>query len=113
MQMKSTSAWVCFCGHENTSGGVCSAPKCFLDRRRLRTITQQAAQNQTRTISLYAELFGGGHKVQNKISAEFKSHHGGHKVHNKIRAEFKSQGFVAWEDEDGITWLAPCRHRNA
>ena len=52
-------------------------------------------------------------KVQNKISAEFKSHHGGHKVHNKISAEFKSQGFVAWEDEDGITWLAPCRHRNA
>ena len=24
------------------------------------------------------------HKVHNKISAEFKSHHGGHKVHNKI-----------------------------
>ena len=54
-----------------------------------------------------------GDRVQNKISAEFKSHHGGHKVHNKISAEFKSQGFVAWEDEDGITWLAPCRHRNA
>ena len=30
MQMNSTSAWVCFCGHENTSGGA--APNCFLDR---------------------------------------------------------------------------------
>ena len=28
--MNSTFAWVCFCGHENTSGGA--APNCFLDR---------------------------------------------------------------------------------